>query len=97
MITKTQYANQIVKEFIDQRNLDIKGITEEDLVYYVYQSTSLGVALETLGVLTKEKYPEEYEYLSNRGGVFKIAGPDTDGNVQILTTREFIDLLPDKL
>ena len=95
MITKKQYANQIIREFIDQRNLRIKSY--EELAHYTMQSTTLGIALETLGIITPDKYPEEYAYLQTRGGIFKIVDPINDEDeVHILTIREFIDMLPDE-
>lgn len=95
MITKKQYANQIIREFIDQRNLRIKSY--EELARYIMQSTTLGIALETLGIITPDKYPEECAYLQSRGGIFKIIDPINDEDeVHILTTREFIDMLPDE-
>lgn len=81
-MTKKEYAKCIVR--IHGTNFDV-----DQLVNDIYSSTSLGIALEVLGVITPEKYPEEYAYLQNRGGIHSIH------NKGIVTEREFYETLPD--
>ena len=103
MITKKEYAAAVVSQFTSKlcndnaiENGELDGIEK-----YIYNSTSLGIALEVLGVITEEKHPNEYEYLSNRAGIHTIGVPNyskADGNqsINILTEREFYDMLPEE-
>ena len=81
-MTKKEYAKCIVRIHGTNFNVD-------QLVKDIYFSTSLGIALEVLGVITPEKYPEEYDYLKNRGGIHTI------NNKGVVTEREFYETLPD--
>lgn len=81
-MTKKEYAKYVVRTHGTNFNV-------EQLVKDVYSSTSLGIALEVLGVITPEKYPEEYAYLQNRGGIHSIH------NKGVVTEREFYETLPD--
>lgn len=105
MITKKECCRYIIHRFKCDNNIPIET-SDEDLVSKIYQNTSLGIALEELGVITKEKYPEKYMYLSNRAGTiinyYSPMEPDFDKEkdifkVHMLTTRELLDILPDKL
>ena len=82
IMTKKEYAKCIVRIHGTNFNVD-------QLVNDIYSSTSLGIALEVLGVITPEKYPEEYDYLQNRGGIHTI------NNKGVVTEREFYETLPD--
>ena len=68
MITKKAFANYIINDFKKKNNIP-DNTKNEDLVFNIFMSSSLGVALEYLGILTKEKYPEEYIYMASRGGI----------------------------
>lgn len=81
-MTKKEYAKCIVR-------IHGTNFNEKQLVNDVYISTSLGIALEVLGVITPEKYPEEYAYLQNRGGIHSIH------NKGVVTEREFYETLSD--
>lgn len=102
MITKQQYARNVVDRFkkyitdtLKAVGFDNKEYTDESLVKFIHTSTRLGIALETLGVITHEKYPDEYEYLQSRAGIMEVyADKDT---TNILTMREFIAMLPDEI
>ena len=104
MLTKKEYAMSVVNKFTNElRNNQnvIENCNLDSLVKHVYSSTSLGIALEILGVITKEKYPNEYEYLSNRAGIHAVGLPnfskaDKDPFVNILTERELYDMLPEE-
>lgn len=81
-MTKKEYAKCIVR-------IHGTNFNEKQLVNDVYISTSLGIALEVLGVITSEKYPEEYDYLKNRDWIHAI------NNKGVITEREFYETLPD--
>lgn len=82
-MTKKQYAKYVVRAH--GTNFDV-----DQLVNDIYSSTSLGIALEVLGVITPEKYPKEYAYLQNRGGIHTI------NDKGVVTEREFYETLPDQ-
>lgn len=104
MITKKEYCRYIIHSFKYDNKIP-STTPDEELVSRIYQSTSLGIALEELGIITKEKYPEEFMYLSNRGGYilsyFNSMEPGFDEKdefkTHILTTRDLLSILPDKL
>lgn len=82
IMTKKEYAKYVVRAHGANFNVD-------QLVNDIYSSTSLGIALEILGVITPEKYPKEYDYLQNRGGIHSI------NNKGVVTEREFYGTLSD--
>ena len=104
MITKKEYCRSIIYRFKRDHNIP-NETSDEQLVTRIYQSTSLGIALEELGIITEEKYPEEFMYLSDRGGFilsyFNSMEPGFDEKdefkTHILTTRDLLSILPDKL
>lgn len=81
-MTKKEYAKCVVR--IHGANCNV-----EQLINDIYISTSLGIALEVLGVITPEKYPEEYDYLKNRDRIHSI------NNKGVVTEREFYETLSD--
>ena len=98
MMTKKMMCRKIIEEFkessTDRYLMDYK---DEELIPFIFSSTSLGISLEHLGVITKEKYPIEFEYLSHRGGIFQTHYDKESGEVYFLTFRELLSLLPDEL
>ena len=61
MITRTNYAKNIIANFIKKNELCIEEDNFEELNRYVLQCTDLGLALEAIG-----KLDEEYkEYIAN--------------------------------
>ena len=90
MMTKTEYAKCIVSDFCIN-NLHINDYTKIiDWSLYMTQSSCLAVALEFLGLLTKE----QIEYSKTVSGVLNIHMDDDTGAVSILSVREVLDLLP---
>lgn len=73
--------------------------TPEELIPMIYGSTTLGIALETLGYITKNSHPEEYRYLQSRAGLIETYADKTENGVkiEILTLREFLSLLPEEV
>lgn len=98
MMTKKMICRKVIEEFkessTDRYLMDYK---DEELIPFIFSSTSLGISLEHLGVITKEKYPTEFEYLSHRGGIFQTYYDKESGEVCFLTFRELLSLLPDEL
>lgn len=95
MISRKNYC----KKIIDHAMLENRIETPEELVPMIYGSTTLGIALETLGYITKESHPEEYQYLQSRAGTFEAYSEKTENGVkiEILTFREFLSLLPEEV
>lgn len=96
MMTKKQYCMAILKPFLKEYNTK----DPKKLIPYVYSSTKMGVALQELGYLNKIEYPAEYEYISSRAGIAEMTVDDpyvNENSVHILTIRDIINLLPDKL
>ena len=98
MMTKKMLCRKVIEEFkessTDRYLMEYK---DEELVPFIFSSTSLGISLEHLGVITKEKYPTEFEYLSHRGGIFQTYYDKESGEICFLTFRELLSLLPDEL
>jgi hypothetical protein len=102
MFTKKDYAEYIIKEFAEEN--ETSGVTVEDIKNnpdnYVFQSTSVGLALEILGLLEGKKTLKRY--LSERGGSWLMYIPDKKEtaiprgrDIKQMSTREFFSLLPD--
>ena len=68
MMTKTQYAKCLVKEFCERHFNDPDYTRITDWEPYIHSSSRLAVALEFLGLLTEE----QKEYSSTRGGVLHV-------------------------
>lgn len=92
MMTKKQFAKMLIRKYKADNNID-EQTDDKDLVKFIYSSSVLAVALETLGV---EMSKEEAEYTTSRGGVmFTYANKDENGlDIGILTAREIIEMLP---
>ena len=90
MITRKQFCEIQIDEFCRDLNIPKEELNDN----YVYRSSTLAVCMEYLGMLKSE---EAKEYTASRGGhMFTYANMDTK-EVEILSTREFIDLLPKTL
>ena len=92
MMTKTQMCRMI----IDREKEDVNQ-SDESMVSKIYSSTSLGIALETIGVITTENNPEAFRYLSERGGVLFSHFDRSNGQIYQMSFRELLSLLPDEL
>jgi len=101
MMTKEEMCIAVVREQLGWNyDKELKGFNEEAITDLCIQSTTMGIALEKLGYLNDEKYDSIREYLSNRGGIFKIFTKAVEGKDPVthcLTFRELLDLLPDTL
>ena len=95
MLTKRQYALSVCRKWAHENNRDCANL--ESMVGDIYASTSLGIALEILDVISPSKHINEYNYLANRGGQVAMYVDEATAEAYILTAREFYDLLPDNL
>lgn len=95
MISRKNYCKKIVNRAMLENNIE----TPEELASMVYGSTTLGIALETLGYITKKSHPEEFRYLQSRAGTFETYAEKTENGIkiEILTFREFLSLLPEEV
>ena len=95
-MTKKQFAKWII---INNSTYNRKEKFTKDslkkLVPEIYTSSSLGVALEYLGVITKEEFPKEYEYVQSRGGIYLTFMDNETEKLATLSVREVLDLLPE--
>lgn len=95
MLTKEMFAKTVCRTWAINNNR--KDGDYESMVGDVYASTSLGIALEVLGVITPGKHINEYNYLADRGGLSTVYVDEKTGEIYSLSTREIYDLLPDHL
>ena len=95
MLTKRQYALSVCRKWAHENNRDCGDL--ESMVGDIYASTSLGIALEILDVISPSKHINEYNYLANRGGQVAMYVDEATAELYVLTAREFYDLLPDSL
>lgn len=95
MLTKEMFAKTVCRTWAINNNR--KDGDYESMVGDIYASTSLGIALEVLGVITPGKHIDEYMYLSDRGGLATVYVDEKTGKIYSLNTREIYDLLPDHL
>ena len=95
MLTKRQYALSVCRKWAHENNRDCADL--ESMVGDIYASTTLGIALEILDVISPSKHINEYNYLANRGGQVAMYVDEATAEAYILTAREFYDLLPDNL
>ena len=95
MITRENYCKSQIRVYLNEYNLE----DPKDLVPHVFESSTLGVILQELGIINSKDYPMEDEYINSRGGIMATYTEKTANGVaiQILTVREFLDLLPEKL
>lgn len=95
MISRKNYCKKIINHEMLDNNVE----APEELIPMIYGSTTLGIALETLGYITKKSHPEEFRYLQSRAGAFETYAEKTENGVkiEILTFREFLSLLPEEV
>lgn len=82
MLTKKEYCESILEDYAINVG---REINESD----IYQSSSVAVAMEFLGLLETE---EAKEYASSRAGTMLLTNKG-----KVLTVRELIAMLPNNL
>ena len=95
MITRKNYCKSQLHMYLSEYNLE----DPKDLVPHIFESSTMGIILQELGIINPKDYPMEDEYINSRGGIMATYTEKTANGVtiQILTVREFLDLLPEKL
>ena len=95
MITRENYCKSQIQSYLNIYSLK----DPKDLVSHIYESSTLGVVLQELGIINPKDYPMEDAYVNTRGGIMATYAERTDTGVLIetLTVREFLNLLPEKL
>lgn len=92
MMTKKEFAEQIVREFCEH-----EGIDRKDAHSYIFSSSRLAVALEFLGELDGI----EKIYAKGRGGTeyrhIVLDENEQFVDLHIISTRDMLKLLPDSL
>ena len=94
MITRKNYCKSKLQNYLDQYNLK----DPKDLIPHVFESSTMGIILQDLGIINSKDYPMEDDYINSRGGIMATYAEKTANGVliQTLTVREFLDLLPEK-
>ena len=95
MITRKNYCKSQLRMYLNEYNLE----DPKDLVPHIFESSTMGIILQELGIINSKDYPMEDEYINSRGGIMATYAEKTANGVaiQILTVREFLNLLPEKL
>ena len=95
MITRKNYCKSQLRMYLNEYNLE----DPKDLVPHIFESSTMGIILQELGIINSKDYPMENDYINSRGGIMATYAEKTAKGVaiQILTVREFLDLLPEKL
>ena len=95
MITRKNYCKSKLQNYLDQYNLK----DPKDLIPHVFESSTMGIILQDLGIINSKDYPMEDDYINSRGGIMATYAEKTANGVviQILTVREFLDLLPETI
>ena len=95
MITRKNYCKSQLRMYLSEYNLE----DPKDLVPHIFESSTMGIILQELGIINSKDYPMENDYINNRGGIMATYAEKTANGVliQTLTVREFLDLLPEKI
>ena len=95
MITRENYCKSQIRVYLNEYNLE----DPKDLVPHVFESSTMGVILQELGIINPKDYPMENDYINSRGGIMATYAEKNKNGVliQTLTVREFLDLLPEKI
>ena len=95
MITRENYCKSQIRVYLNEYNLE----DPKDLVPHVFESSTLGIILQELGIINPKDYPMENDYINSRGGIMATYAEKNKNGVliQTLTVREFLDLLPEKI
>lgn len=85
MITKKQFCQMIIEDYCRDCGVNISDSL-------VTESSTLAVCMEYLGLI-KESWAKDYA--QTRGGILYTYWDKDKSEACILSTREFIDLLPE--
>ena len=95
MITRKNYCKSQLHMYLSEYNLE----DPKDLVPHIFESSTMGIILQELGIINPKDYPMENDYINSRGGIMATYAEKNKNGVliQTLTVREFLDLLPEKI
>lgn len=95
MITRKNYCKSQLRMYLSEYNLE----DPKDLVPHIFESSTMGIILQELGIINPKDYPMENDYINSRGGIMATYAEKNKNGVliQTLTVREFLDLLPEKI
>ena len=95
MITRKNYCKSRLQSYLNKYNLE----DPKDLVPHIFESSTMGIILQELGIINSKDYPMENDYIKSRGGIMATYAEKNKNGVliQTLTVREFLDLLPEKI
>lgn len=95
MITRENYCKSRLQLYLNEYNLK----DPKDLIPHIFESSTMGIILQELGIINHKDYPTEDTYINSRGGIMATYADKVDDKVIIetLTVREFLKLLPEKL
>ena len=95
MITRKNYCKSQIQSYLNIYNLE----DPKDLVPHIFESSTLGIILQELGIINPKDYPMENDYINSRGGIMATYAEKNKNGllIQTLTVREFLDLLPEKI
>ena len=96
MISRKNYCKSIINEAMMEYNVS----TPEKLIPFISQSSIMGRALQELGIRNGHDTPDEDRYINTRGGIMKTFAEkngDEEPHIEILTFREFLNLLPEEV
>ena len=95
MITRKNYCKSQIQSYLNIYNLE----DPKDLVPHIFESSTMGIILQELGIINSKDYPMENDYINSRGGIMATYAEKNDTGVLIetLTVREFLNLLPETI
>lgn len=96
MISRKNYCKSIINKAMMEYNVP----TPEKLIPFISQSSIMGIALQELGIINEHDTPGAYQYINTRGGIMKSFAEkkgDEEPHIEILTFREFLNLLPEEV
>lgn len=86
-VTKTDFCWMLIERFLAEEKLEFDEITDG----HISRSSSLGIAMEYLGMIDDS---EMKEYIKHRSGCWDLLVSE-DGNHYVVTIRDMLNSLPD--
>lgn len=95
MFTKNEFAHYLVQTFRSENEERTANVADSELEQFIYSSTSLGIALQQLGLI---KNQQSNDYLNERGGIlFLLIDQNVPEKSKTFSIRELMSLLPDEI
>ena len=95
MITRKNDCKSQLRMYLSEYNLE----DPKDLVPHIFESSTMGIILQELGIINSKDYPMEDDYINSHGGLMATYAEKNKNGllIQTLTVRELLDLLPEKI